>query len=397
MGGNHIRILCSVLKVDLVFESADGNLVPFFYSIQDSPLMQSGKLRDVLREGIRGQEAPYLDPTENNVWFAAFHSGDGFLFMGPMCGEKLSAAKQRHLYRTYGIDETSARVLPPYTLTDIRNMVLLTNSSLENDALENEELIHLNRIIRQTEKSIRTEQTQYVLNEEAENDAHAIRHSYYEEQLLMLAIREGRPEDAVRLAENMDTDTGRLSKDEVSHRRNLAIIGIALCARAGIEAGLTPEECYRLSGYYIQKCDNCQDLAHLLHYRNRAIEELAGRIREKRSKSRSSSYVERSKSYIRTHYREKIYLDKLAQHLGISPSYLSRIFKNETGQCLQDYVNEPRVDRAASLLIYSDRSLSEISEYVNFPNQSYFGKIFKQFRHMTPREYRDRFTPTDKN
>lgn len=52
----------------------------------------------------------------------------------------------------------------------------------------------------------------------------------------------------------------------------MAIIGIALCSRAVIEGDLHPEEGYRLSGYYIQKCDNTQDPAHLLHYRNRAIE-----------------------------------------------------------------------------------------------------------------------------
>lgn len=396
MASNHIRILCAVLKTDLVFESADGELIPFFDSVEDSPLMQSEALRKVLREGIRKQDFPYLYQTDNNVWFAALHSGDGFLFMGPMCGEKLNAVKQRHLYRTYGIDDKNARILNHFSLVDIRNMILLTNSALENSELENEELMHLNQVIRQTDKNLRTEQTLFVLNEEAENDEHAFRHSYYEEQLLMQAIRDGRPQDAVRLAENMDTDTGRLSKQELSHRRNLSIIGIALCARAAIDGGLTPEECYRISGYYIQKCDNCQDLAHMLHYRNRAIEELAGRIREKLEKNRSSSYVERCKAYIYSHYREKIYLEQVAEYLGISPSYLSRIFKNETGQRLQDYVNEQRVERAANLLMYSDWSLSRIAEYVNFPTQSYFGKIFKQFKQMTPREYRDRFAPTDK-
>ena len=81
---------------------------------------------------------------------------------------------------------------------------------------------------------------------------------------------------------------------------------------------------------------------------------------------------------MRKHYREKIYLEDIAEALGISPTYLSKLFKKETGQCLQDYINEERVFRAANLLIYSELSLTEIAEYVHFPNQSYFGKIFKQ-------------------
>ena len=52
MAENHIRILCSVIKVDLVYEAPDGSLVAFFDSIQDSPLMQCARVRDALRSGI---------------------------------------------------------------------------------------------------------------------------------------------------------------------------------------------------------------------------------------------------------------------------------------------------------------------------------------------------------
>ena len=395
MAENHIRMLCSVIKVDLVYEAPDGSLVAFFDSVQDSPLMQSVPLRDMLRTGIAGQKAPYLNKEKNCVFFAALHAGEGYLYMGPMCSEKRSAMKRRQLYESYGIDASSARSLPSFSLSEIRNMILLTNSALKNGNLENEELMHLNQIISVGEKNFYTEQVSFVLKEEAENDDIAFRHSYYEERLLMQAIREGRAEDAIRLAENMDRDTGRLSAAEYGHWRNLAIIGISLCTRAAIEGGISPEEGYRLSGYYIQKCDTTQDPAHLLHYRNRAIEELTVRVRQHLEKPRGSGHVERCKDYVRKHYREKIYLEDVAEALGISPTYLSKLFKKETGQCLQDYINEERVFRAANLLIYSRLSLPEIAEYVHFPNQSYFGKIFKQVKHMTPKEYRDRYTPTE--
>ena len=395
MAENHIRMLCSVIKVDLVYEAPDGSLVAFFDSVQDSPLMQSVPLRDMLRTGIAGQKAPYLNKEKNGVFFAALHAGEGYLYMGPMCSEKRSAMKRRQLYESYGIDASSARSLPSFSLSEIRNMILLTNSALKNGNLEDEELMHLNQIISVGEKNFYTEQVSFVLKEEAENDDIAFRHSYYEERLLMQAIREGRAEDAIRLAENMDRDTGRLSAAEYGHWRNLAIIGISLCTRAAIEGGISPEEGYRLSGYYIQKCDTTQDPAHLLHYRNRAIEELTVRVRQHLEKPRGSGHVERCKDYVRKHYREKIYLEDVAEALGISPTYLSKLFKKETGQCLQDYINEERVFRAANLLIYSRLSLPEIAEYVHFPNQSYFGKIFKQVKHMTPKEYRDRYTPTE--
>ena len=391
MAENHIRILCSVIKVDLVYEAPDGSLVAFFDSIQDSPLMQCARVRDALRSGIAGQSAPFLLREKDGVYFAALHAGEGFLYMGPMCSERLSASKRRQMCTLYGIEHEEARLLPCFTLPEIRNMILLTNSALKNGNLENEELMQLNQLISLSERGIRTDQVQFVLKEEAENDDASYRHSYHEEQLLMQAIREGRTEDAIRLAESMDRDSGRLSRTEVSHRRNLAIIGISLCARAAIEGGISPEEGYRLSGYYIQKCDSSQDPAHLLHYRNRAIEELTVRVKQKLEKPRTSSHVERAKDYVRKHYREKIYLDEIAENIGISPTHLSKLFKKETGQCLQDYINEERVYRAANLLMYSDFSLMEIAEYVHFPSQSYFGKIFKQFKGVSPRIFRDQY------
>lgn len=391
MAENHIRILCSVIKVDLVYEAPDGSLVAFFDSIQDSPLMQCARIRDALRPGIAGQRAPFLLREKDGVYFAALHAGEGFLYMGPMCSERLTASKRRQMYSFYGIEYEEARLLPCFTLPEIRNMILLTNSALKNGNLENEELMQLNQLISLSERGIRTDQVQFVLKEEAENDDASYRHSYHEEQLLMQAIREGRTEDAIRLAESMDRDSGRLSRTEVSHRRNLAIIGISLCARAAIDGGISPEEGYRLSGYYIQKCDSSQDPAHLLHYRNRAIEELTVRVKQKLEKPRTSSHVERAKDYVRKHYREKIYLDDIADSIGISPTHLSKLFKKETGQCLQDYINEERVFRAANLLMYSELSLMEIAEYVHFPSQSYFGKIFKQFKGVSPRIFRDQY------
>lgn len=395
MRENHIRILCSVLKVDLVYEAADGGLTAFFDSTPDSPLMHSEKLRRLMREGAQAQSGPFLRSNRFDCYFAALRAGEGFLYMGPMSHTRLSPGKLRQMARAYEIEGEDFRVLPVFTLPEIRNMILLTNTVLENASLENEELLQLNRIISRNERQTKREQTHFVLKEEEEDDDAAIRHSYHEEQLLMQAIREGRSADAVRLAESMDRDSGRLSDDDVRHHRNLAIVGISLCARAAIEGGVSPRSAYRLSGYYIQRCDAARDPAHLLHYRNRAIEELAGRVREKLNRPHSSNYVERCKSYVRQHYREKIYLEEVAGLLGISAGYLSKLFKRETGQCLQDYINEERVFRAANLLIYSDLSLPEIAQYVHFPTQSYFGKIFKQYKNMTPKAFRDRYKATE--
>ena len=395
MRETRLRILCSVIKVDMVYESSDGLLVPFFDSTETSPLMQSRALRELLKNKTFAQSAPYLHQGAEDCYFAGIRAGDGIVYMGPMCHQKLNVNGIQRMYRYYDIDSNDLHERRVYSLPEMRNMILLTNTMLDNANLENEELLQLNRIINQGEALSGREKESFRLEEDEKNDEALYKHTYQEEQMVVKAIMEGNADEAVRISENMDQDSGRLGATEFSHRRINAIVAITICSRAAISAGVSPDAAYKTSGFYIQKCDAAQDPAHLLHYRNRAIQELAGRVKERIEKQRSSSYVERCKDYVRKNYRQKIYIEDIAEALGISTSYLSRLFHSETGERLQDHINAVRIERAANMLLYSDTSLSEIAEYVGFPNQSYFGKLFLKYRGITPRKFRDIYRDTE--
>ena len=406
MNGKKLRNLCAVMQADLVLEKKDGKLWPCFDSVQDSPLMQSEQIRQTLRREC-GEEGVCLYQGRFGEYFAAFQVGSSWLYLGPMCSEKIAPGRRREFYRSYQVDVEKARVLPAFSLGAIRDRALLVfyalggeteflESELEEEdegeenarkeAILSEDKIRLELQSRMAQ--LRQDQTLFVMKEEEANDEMAFRHSYHEEQLLMAAVREGRDGDVVRLMEGMDRDEGRLSEEDIHHWKNLAVIGIALCSRAAIEGGVPPEVAYRLSGYYIRKCDEATRIAVCLQYRNQGVTELAGRVKELMDKTRSSNHVERCKDYVRKHYREKIMVEEVAESLGVSAGYLSKLFKKETGRNLQEFINEERVYRASNLLLYSDLSLAEIAEYVHFPTQSYFGQIFKRYKGMTPGAFR---------
>lgn len=230
------------------------------------------------------------------------------------------------------------------------------------------------------------EQVKYELETEDED---YYRHTYQEEHCILDMVRLGNVEEAVRLSNEMDFHVTRLAANELTHWRNMLIVGVTLCTRAAIEGGVKPYIAYRVSDYYIIKGSECREPARILEWRNRAIGELVGKVREVRKKNHTSVHVEQCKDYIEQHYREKIYLDYIAENLGISSSYLSRLFKKETGIRFQDYVNEVRLRRAAHLLVYSEEPIPKIAAYVNFPSQSYFGKLLKEKTGCTPRQYRE--------
>ncbi len=226
-------------------------------------------------------------------------------------------------------------------------------------------------------------------------------HTYQEEHRILDMVRMGNLEEAVRLSDEMDFHVAKLASNEITHWRNVATVAVTLCTRAAIEGGLKPSLAYHISDYYIIKASEARDRESILSCRTSAIRELTKRVQEIRKKGHTSIYVERCRDYVEQHYREKIYLDYIAKNLGISGSYLSRLFKKETGICLQDYINDVRLHRAAHLLVFSDEPIPKIAAYVNFPSQSYFGKLFKAKTGRTPRQYREEkktpeFIPAEK-
>ena len=94
--------------------------------------------------------------------------------------------------------------------------------------------------------------------------------------------------------------------------------------------------------------------------------------------------------YIDSHYHESITVDDAAAMLHMSKSSFMRFFKEVTGQSLIGYLNRFRVAKAEVLLAQTDLSLTDVSQQTGFCDQSYFGLVFRNLLHITPREYKAR-------
>ncbi len=93
-------------------------------------------------------------------------------------------------------------------------------------------------------------------------------------------------------------------------------------------------------------------------------------------------------SHINDHYDEDISLREVSDMLNFDESYFCRLFKKATGTTFTEYLNFVRVCKAEKLLNKTDNSILEISEAVGFSSVSYFNRIFKKYRHLSPRAYR---------
>lgn len=376
-----------LLKADIFcWSSPEGELETFHDNHEYNPIYCSKMLRQALVEKTRYLPVPFLGKWEYQIYFACIPAGAKFYMIGPMNLGALNRVELHRFYRRYGVDKLAEKELKTFSFAEVLDIVETLACVLTGQSYTDEELMEKNHLLKSTVQQEVYERVVFQMKEEEEAFYH---HTYQEERKLLESIKQGNAEEAVQLSRNMDYNLGRLSTKEVRHWKNVAVAAITVCTRAAIESGVPPFEAYQISDFYIQKSDKSEDVAAILVYRNHAVKELTRRVYQHRNQKFTSSHTERCKEYIRNHYREKIYQNEIAEVLGISVSYLSRLFKKETGICLQNYVIQVRLERAANLLRYSDEPISKIAEYVNFPSQSYFGKMFKAYRNMTPKQYRE--------
>ena len=93
-------------------------------------------------------------------------------------------------------------------------------------------------------------------------------------------------------------------------------------------------------------------------------------------------------TYIAEHYKEKIYIDTLAEMITVSPDYFTKMFKDSIGKTPIDYINALRINRAMQMLATTDTSVNDISDQLGFSNSNYFHKILKQYMETSPAAYR---------
>ena len=105
----------------------------------------------------------------------------------------------------------------------------------------------------------------------------------------------------------------------------------------------------------------------------------------------SQSAVSRVKKYIDNHLDEDLNRNQLAGLVYMSADYLSKLFLQETGFKLSEYITSARMKAAAKLLEETDLTVGEVADKVGYSNLAYFTKVFREKNGSTPALYRTSF------
>jgi two-component system response regulator YesN len=101
-----------------------------------------------------------------------------------------------------------------------------------------------------------------------------------------------------------------------------------------------------------------------------------------------SEYTKKTIEFVNKNYKKDISLSDAAEHIGVSSSYLSKIFKEDYGKGFVEFLNMIRIRNAKALLENDMISLKDIANEVGFNNYHYFFRVFKNIVGVTPVKYR---------
>ncbi len=274
--------------------------------------------------------------------------------------------------------------IPTLNLDTFINTLLFINYTINNEEitrkdLEDSEITQFDRSISQkySEKSYE-EKEEGLLNNSYETESELVR---YIETGNLVGIHKF-------INPGRNVTVGSIANNSLRQWKNMLIVATTLASRAAMKGGLTPSIAYQLSNIYMQQVERLSDLDEIQSLFGQVLRDYTNRVANSIIPSNADNILYQSIQYVRENTNKNITVADVANHVGFTRPSLSRKFKKELGFEMSAFIRRCKMEDAKDLLAFSDKSISEISNYLCFSSQSHFQKVFKDYFGITPQTSR---------
>ncbi|MBE5880779.1 MAG: helix-turn-helix domain-containing protein [Lachnospiraceae bacterium] len=228
--------------------------------------------------------------------------------------------------------------------------------------------------------------------EEAQINIQLMEQRYEMEGKLMQAVSSGSVHKAELILSQFSSMQLEMRTDNpIRDYKNYAIILNTLFRKAAEKAAVHPVQIHAISSQYARKIELVTSYASYMNLLKEMVRKYCLLVKNHSLKC-YSMLVRKVITDINYDLTADLSLKAEAALLNVNPSYLSTLFKKETGYTLTEYVNRKRIDHAIFLLNSTDMQIQTIATYCGIPDVNYFTKMFKKMIGKTPKEYRQMIT-----
>lgn len=162
---------------------------------------------------------------------------------------------------------------------------------------------------------------------------------------------------------------------------------VVLLSRAALEGGADNGVIFGLNYKYLREVNDLKTVDEIAFWLSKVMARFTDCVFNL-ANVKNIDIIYKAVAYLRENYMNEISLEKVAKAVNLSPSYFSKVFKEEMRCNYRSYLNALRVEISKKLLLDESIPLIEVAGLVGFQDQSYYSKIFKKLVNITPGEYR---------
>ncbi len=376
------------LNLSLIRNTEDAALFSSRFRLHEQQIQLS---QQAITEILHSARHEIIYPLNDifQLHLCVFFLHDQLVILGPYSTLLLSQADVIHIFSQTGITGISPEQflsyynsfpnLPEKQVKQIIHSLIL----FLDPASQNRSYYTLSEFSTTTEKSS-VLQEQYIRR---------IEERYIKEREFYLAVKNGNVQTALSNLHSMHQDVSYLKRigTTLENERIGSAITRTTVRMAAEEAGLPPIIIDQISSDNTRKIRHAKTADEILDLKDTLVREFCKAIRE-HQKQKKSALSQSVAYYLRHNYTEPIRLDSISSELGVSSTYLGRIFKADYGLSPMEYLKNYRIEQAERLLVRTQHPIQEISRMVGIYDPNYFVKIFKSVNGMTPSAYRSQRT-----
>ncbi|TXK78380.1 response regulator [Paenibacillus sp. N3.4] len=181
---------------------------------------------------------------------------------------------------------------------------------------------------------------------------------------------------------------GRNRKDGYKYCRNLCLQLILLSGRVLLDLNVLTKEWDAKEEEAMEQVPKQETMEDLRRYIASYLRGVCSCVQEKRN-GKSNNVIERVRHFIEERYPDNLTVANIAEGVYLSQTYVSLLFKQETGETIYEYLTKIRIEKAKELLHDPRNKFYEVCEAVGYSDPSHFSKLFKKITGLTPSMYRN--------
>lgn len=344
-----------------------------------------------------------FDNTKNNFifhngslgeLFLAYHLDQYYIIIGPwrsnlidssIFNQKMSNFKISENERTFFFESLSH--LPFFSLNQIRDLLILINYTLTGSVVDKlSDPLHLHT--KNWSETLSIDKIRQL----SQNSTSAYEYQYYYEDSILQAIKTG---DELILKETVNqlshAISPALSGDELRSEKNYSIMAYDRLSQSAIQSGLDIETAYRSRDTFVKDTEQAEKLTEILKLRDTAIlfyTQQIGKINNSLVSPHSQTVIAIIQ-YLKNNLDSNIKTQEIAKQFHMSESKLRKLFKQEKNVTIQQYFLNLKIE-ATKQLLYEGKSLTEITDLLQFSTPANLSRTFKRLVGISPLKYRQK-------